>query len=139
MAASNYKIKYSRPGTADFLRLRSQVGWGESDRRLAKLSLKHSLFHVVVYYGSRLVGMGRVVGDGYMYFYLQDVVVDPDHQGHGVGDLIMVELEKYLSNTARKGSTVGLLAAQGKEGFYKRYGYQARTGDILGLGMSKFI
>jgi predicted N-acetyltransferase YhbS len=74
-----------------------------------------------------------------MYFYLQDVVVDPSYQGQGIGDNLMHEIETYLAKTARKGATIGLLAAKGKESFYRRFGYQQRPNDTLGNGMCKFV
>ncbi len=83
--------------------------------------------------------MGRVVGDGVMYLYIQDVAVDPDYQGLGIGDVIMTAIENYLSINVIKGATIGLLAAQGKEAFYARYGYIERPNTSLGHGMCKFV
>ena len=51
----------------------------------------------------------------------------------------MNEIELYLAKTTSTGSTVGLLAAKGKESFYLKYGYLERTGNPLGNGMCKFI
>ncbi len=101
--------------------------------------MDNSLFHVAVYFEDQLVGMGRVVGDGIMYFYVQDIVVLPDYQGLGIGALIMLNIENYLSSTAIKGSTIGLLAAKGKEAFYARYGYITRPNASLGHGMCRFV
>jgi len=36
--------------------------------------LRNSLFGVVVLHGEQAVGMGRVVGDGAICFYRQDIV-----------------------------------------------------------------
>jgi GNAT superfamily N-acetyltransferase len=83
--------------------------------------------------------MGRIVGDGAMYFYIQDVIVDPSYQGTGVGSILMDHIEHYLSIAAQKGSTVGLLAAKGKEDFYIRYDYMLRPSNTLGSGMCKFV
>jgi len=83
--------------------------------------------------------MGRIVGDGAMYFYIQDVVVDPDYQNLGIGSALMKNIENYLFIEAKKGSTIGLLAAKGKEDFYTRYGYTNRPNELLGNGMCKFI
>jgi ribosomal protein S18 acetylase RimI-like enzyme len=83
--------------------------------------------------------MGRIVGDGAMYFYIQDVIVDPSYQGTGVGSILMDQIENYLSVAAQKGSTVGLLAAKGKEDFYIRYDYMLRPSNTLGSGMCKFV
>ena len=138
-------IKHDSPTTQEFIALRAVIGWEEADAVMVQTSLANSLFHVTIYQHSnnktpdKLIGMGRVVGDGAMYFYLQDVVVDPSYQGQGIGDNLMREIETYLAKTARKGATIGLLAAKGKESFYHRFGYQKRPNDTLGNGMCKFV
>lgn len=127
------------PSAQAFSALREKIGWGTTDLKLVQRSLEDSLYHVCVYENEQLIGMGRVVGDMAMYFYIQDVVVDPDFQQQGIGTMPMNAIEGYLEQVAVKGSTVGLLAAQGKEGFYEGFGYSQRTGLPLGLGMCKFI
>lgn len=135
----NYEFRLDSPLVEDFSQLRSKVGWGVIDSNLAKVSLNNSLFHVSVYDKSQLIGMGRVVGDGAMYFYIQDVIIDPNYQNLGIGSALMNEIEGYLAKVAVKGATIGLLAAQGKEAFYAKYGYIKRPNESLGNGMCKFI
>jgi len=106
---------------------------------MASISLKNSLFHVVVRDETRLIGMARAVGDGAMYFYIQDVVVVPKYQQQGIGAILMNHIEDYLQSITKTGSTVGLLSAKGKESFYARYNYIERPNDSLGKGMCKFI
>jgi len=137
--ADKFCLKLESPSVADFLILRSKVGWGDLDASLAEKSLSNSLFHIVIWHGEQLVGMGRVVGDGVMYFYIQDVIVDPSYQKQGIGAALMAKIEDYLSSATHQGSTIGLLAAQGKEAFYSRYGYTLRPSSSLGHGMCKFI
>lgn len=137
--ADNFQLKLSSPTTAEFLSLRAKVGWQGIADNIVQASLNNSLFHVVIYQNEQLVGMARVVGDGAMYFYIQDVVVDPAYQGFGVGAALMGKIESYLSTAANKGATIGLLAAQGKEAFYARYGYLTRPNTTLGHGMCKFV
>lgn len=139
MKFDKYDITLGSPSVDEFLSLRSQIGWGEMDFNLARTSLHNSLFHVTVRENSKLIGMGRVVGDGAMYFYIQDVIVDPHYQNTGIGTALMASIESYLSVNAKKGATIGLLAAKGKEGFYSRYGYIERPNDSLGNGMCKFV
>jgi ribosomal protein S18 acetylase RimI-like enzyme len=134
-----YSIKFEKPSVEDFLILRKQIGWGELAVNQAETSLNNSLFHVIILDQSQLVGMARIVGDGAMYFYIQDVIVAPQHQNSGLGAVLMEHIERYLSVHAIKGSTVGLLAAKGKEGFYSRYGYISRPSDSLGNGMCRFV
>ncbi|KGJ94611.1 GCN5-related N-acetyltransferase [Colwellia psychrerythraea] len=138
MSTAKFCLKLESPSVEDFLILRSKVGWGNLDALLAERSLSNSLFHVAIYHDDQLVGMGRVVGDGAMYFYIQDVVVEPSYQKLGIGAALMASIEDYLSNATTQGATIGLLAAHGKEAFYSRYGYILRPNDVLGHGMCKF-
>jgi ribosomal protein S18 acetylase RimI-like enzyme len=139
MTLVKYQITDESPSAEEFIELRRLIGWGETDLIMVKSSLANSLFHVVVRTQGRLVGMARVVGDGVMYFYIQDVVVAPEYQNQGIGKLLMDRIEVYLSKAAAKGASIGLLAAKGKEGFYARYGYMHRPNQVLGNGMCKFI
>ncbi len=137
--SEQFNLKLTRPSVDEFLQLRQKVAWGDLDRNLAENSLNNSLFHVTIFHDDQLIAMGRVIGDGAMYFYIQDVVVDPSYQQQGVGTMLMDTIEGYLRYTASKGSTIGLLAAQGKEAFYARYGYTQRPNNTLGHGMCKFV
>ena len=139
MLADKYSLKLVSPSVDDFIKLRESVGWGRLDKHLAAVSLNNSLFHVTIYLGTQLVAMGRVVGDDAMYFYIQDVIVAEKFQKQGLGAIIMKEIESYLFESANKGATIGLLAAQGKESSYGHYGYTQRPNNVLGHGMCKFI
>jgi GNAT superfamily N-acetyltransferase len=132
-------VSFNPPSVEDFCHLRNLVGWGEIGYVLAQESLLNSLFHACIYSKHKLLAMGRVLGDGYMYFYIQDLIVHPDFQGQGLGKVVIEHIETYLSRAAQKGSTVGLFAANGMENFYTPYGYKKRTGEPLGQGMCKFI
>ncbi len=139
MSRGEYTVLFECPSAQEFSDLRAKVGWGETCLEMGAKSLAQSLFHVVIREGNKLIAMGRIVGDGVMYFYVQDVVVDPDYQKLGLGAVLMTHIEDYLAKTAQPGSTIGLLAAQGKEAFYQRYGYLLRPGNSFGHGMCKFI
>lgn len=134
-------IEFESPSMEEFKGLREKVGWGKISNDIVKDSLANSLFIVTVRNQEHdiAVGTGRVVGDGAMYFYIQDVIVDPEYQGQGVGDLIMKNIEEYLVSVVRPGATIGLLAAKGKEAFYHRYDYLERPSATLGSGMCKFV
>ncbi|SFB79825.1 GNAT family N-acetyltransferase [Pseudoalteromonas denitrificans] len=137
--SKKYVINFTPPDVRAFLSLRQKIGWGEMNLEMAQQSLSNSLFHVQICHDFELIAMGRIVGDGYMYFYVQDIIVDPYYQGLGLGKVIMQYIETYLSKEAGKGATIGLLAAKDKEGFYKSFGYIERSGKPLGRGMCKFI
>ncbi|MBU2894740.1 GNAT family N-acetyltransferase [Colwellia sp. D2M02] len=132
-------IATKQPSIKEFIELRESIGWGETSPQIAKTAIKNSLFHVTARRNNLLVGMARIVGDGAMFFYIQDLIVSPAFQGKGIGQLLMSNIEEYLADAAPSGATVGLLSAKSKEDFYTHYGYTKRTGSSLGLGMCKFI
>lgn len=139
MQLADIRFIEQAPKASDFVALRALIGWGTTPVELAQSSIDSSLYTVSAYHGEQLVATGRVVGDGYMYFYIQDVIVHPDSQGLGLGAKIMEYIESYLSKVCNKGATVGLFAAKGKEGFYQKFDYIERSGEPLGKGMCRFV
>ena len=122
-----------------FLTLRESVGWKGVEFQIEK-ALKHGLYNVIAKNGDEVIGMGRLVGDGIMYWYVQDVIVNPRYQGKGIGKEIMRYLTQYVEKNSLPDTTVtiGLMAAKGKEDFYKKLGYIARPTEIFGSGMMKY-
>jgi hypothetical protein len=70
-------LKEKMPGVKEYQSLRSTLGWPAPHGDVVKKSLINSLFCVCAYSGGALVGFGRVVGDGGLYFFIQDVMVEP--------------------------------------------------------------
>ncbi|MCG7534337.1 GNAT family N-acetyltransferase [Pseudoalteromonas sp. OOF1S-7] len=138
MLMTELEILQSPPTATEFSVLRESVGWQNPALEQVAASIAASLYWVQCRKGQQLVACGRVVGDGQMYFYIQDIIVHPAYQGCGLGHIVMDNIEQYLSAHCHGGATAALLAAQGKEAFYQRYGYALRDGETLGLGMCKF-
>ncbi|MDO4887927.1 MAG: GNAT family N-acetyltransferase [Actinomycetaceae bacterium] len=67
--------------------LYDSVGWSAYTRDPARLhqALAGSLWHASAWDGLRLVGLIRVVGDGEVIAYVQDILVRPSHQRQGIG------------------------------------------------------
>ncbi|MEL7115755.1 MAG: GNAT family N-acetyltransferase, partial [Pseudomonadota bacterium] len=97
-----------------FIRWRADEGWGTLARDTAERALAASLYAVSAMDGDRLVGIGRLVGDGAVYVFLEDIIVHPDYQGQGVGRLIVEHLVAEAKAMAGAGATIALLAAPGK-------------------------
>ncbi len=127
------------PTVAEYNHLRDHVGWSTYvDADAAAYGLEHSLFHVTVRDGDELIGMGRVIGDGAITFYIQDVIVREDYRGQGIGKAIMERIMIYIARTATECAVVGLFAAKGKEAFYERFDFIGRPNEALGKGMIQF-
>jgi GNAT superfamily N-acetyltransferase len=121
------------PTVDEYRRLRDAVGWGEMTDEGLAAGLASSLYSCVVLDEGEAVACGRVIGDGGMYFYVQDVIVLPEYHGRGLGGLVMDAVIRYLGRAAKPGAFVGLMAAQNAEGFYERYGFQRRPDDRPGM------
>lgn len=130
MKLSREYITHKRlPTLEEYKRICNAVGWTEFiNFEVAEESLNHSLFGVVIQYKDVVVGMGRIVGDGKIYFYIQDIAVMPEHQDKGIGNKIMEAITDYLKENAPEKSFIGLFAAKGKEQFYNKYGFNKHDG-----------
>jgi GNAT superfamily N-acetyltransferase len=132
---SGVEIAEGFPTPEEYNRLRAAVGWGIYEPAVIAEALPQSLYGVYAYDHAVLVGMARVIGDGGLVYYVQDVIVIPEYQGLGIGGALMDRVMTYIRMHASHNSIIGLMAAQGKEGFYERYGFVART-ERLGSGMT---
>jgi ribosomal protein S18 acetylase RimI-like enzyme len=97
-----------------------RITLGEKNPDDLRVAFTNSRFKVFAYDGTRLVGAGRAIADGVDCAYLCDVAIHPDYQGRGLGRELMTQLRR-LTEGHRK---VLLYAAAGKEGFYRRLGFQ---------------
>lgn len=126
------------PSAAGYNRLRRDAGWVEVDPDAAEAALPRSCYAVCAFVGDDLVGAARVVGDGGLCFYVQDVIVLRSHQGRGIGAGLMERVMAFLDERSVANTYVGLMSAVGKEGFYERYGFTRRPTAALGCGMTQF-
>ena len=134
-------ILYSEqpPTLEEFNGLRRDAGWGVfQDLGALEQGLRNSLYHVCARHNGWIVGMGRVVGDGSITFYIQDVIVAQEYRDQGIGREIMHYLMRFVAQNATAGAIVGLMAAKGKEGFYEKFGFIGRPNEHFGKGMFMF-
>ncbi len=124
-----------------YLKIREQVGWKKLTREQAQKALDNSLFTVVAIEDDKVLGMGRIVGDGAVICYVQDLVILPDCQGRGVGRMIMNRLKEFVSEIQLEGTEMmfDLMCAKGREVFYEKMGFIARPTDTLGPGMIQYL
>jgi GNAT superfamily N-acetyltransferase len=102
-------------------------------------ALKNTLYSVVIYEDELAIGMGRVVGDGRISFFIKDIVVKKDHQGKGVGSLIMELLLDYIKANGARNAYIGLMSTVGLEGFYEKFGFIRRPNESFGAGMIMYL
>ncbi len=111
----------------DFVRLKVATGFKDRPLEQADRAIRNGLFNVSAISEGKVIGMGRLVGDGAMYWYLQEIIVLPEYQGKGIGRSIVDRLIEYIKSSAIPGTTieVGLTAAGGKNTFYEKWGFSS--------------
>ncbi len=105
--------------------LAERVGWADAFRWDAiPASLAGSCCGVVALdEQGRVVGMGRAVGDGAFFFYLQDIAVDPAHRGMGIGRAITGRLIDQVQGIAGGDAFIGLFATDEAVSLYRGAGF----------------
>lgn len=101
--------------------------WSSAEKPIQLINAlcnSHSL--VTARMAGRLIGIGNAMSDGHLVVYYPHMLVHPEHQGKGIGCLMMAALgEKY------SGFHQQMLTADGDAiGFYERIGF-ARAGHTV--------
>ncbi|MGN0435147.1 MAG: GNAT family N-acetyltransferase [Wujia sp.] len=128
--------------TDEYLCIRSKVNWRKLTQTQADLAIHRSLYFIkAVGQDGELLGMGRIVGDGAVICYIQDLVVVPEAQGKGIGSMIIKKLIAFVEGLREDNSTMMLclMCAKGREPFYLKHGFTARPSDSLGPGMIQYL
>ncbi len=121
--------------------LRKSVGWPELPARQAHQSINNSVYFVAAKHENKTIGMTRVVGDGGYIAYFADVIVLPEYQGLGIGKTMMNMALQSIKDSMCEGETVfvNLMAAKGKEPFYRKLGFVDRPNETHGAGMTQYL
>lgn len=83
---------------AEIRRLCTEVGWTAYTENMSVLEqgYKNSLLVLAAYENDELLGIIRVVGDGFTIIFVQDILVFPREQRKGVGTALMkAVLDRY--------------------------------------------
>lgn len=130
-------IKENVKKVEEFNLLYNLVGWEAYDDIISEQALNNTYYSVSVYDNNRIVGFGRIIGDGICFMYIHDVMVDPEYQGKKIGTMIMNKLIDEVNKIKEKNPDmrVYLGASKGKEEFYEKFGFVKRIDADLGCGM----
>ena len=130
-------IKENVNNVDEFNYLYDAVGWESYEKEISRKSLKNTLYSVSVYEEDKIVGFGRLIGDGICFVYIHDVMVVPEHQNNKIGTQIMYKLLDKIAEIKLENPYVRVYlgASKGKEKFYERFGFITRDKANLGSGM----
>ena len=130
-------IKENVNSVEEFNYLYDAVGWGSYDEKVSEKALANTMCSVSVYDDDKIIGYGRIIGDGICFLYIHDVMVIPKYQNKKIGSQIMNKLLEKVNQIKLENPYVRVYlgASKGKEEFYKKFGFITREEAELGEGM----
>ena len=101
-----------------------KMGWTVEPLEQWQRAIQNSCCTVAAYDGGELVAMGRLLGDGALYWYLNDVFVLTAYQGQGIGRQVVTGCWSISRGRACRGprSPWPCSAPRAKKVFTKRWG-----------------
>ncbi|ATQ41998.1 GNAT family N-acetyltransferase [Caulobacter mirabilis] len=130
---SAYRLTLKTPEVADYLRLRETAGLSPRSREAAEAGLPHTFIGVVVEFEGRAVAMGRIVGDRGLVFQVVDIAVAPEHQGRGLGRMVMTALMDELKARVPAEAHVSLSADGTASALYGQFGFTVTAPASIGM------
>ena len=118
----------------DVLPLYQAVGWTNytNQPQMLEQSLAHSLATYLARDGEEIVGVVRLIGDGFSSVFVQDLIVLPSYQRQGIGSALM----KKALGDFKDAYQVQLATDQTEKtlGFYRSLGFETlSTYDCTGM------
>ena len=123
------------PGAEEYVALRAAAGLSPKTLEAAHAGLPNTLFSVCVRVSGRLIGMGRVIGDGGCNYEVVDIAVDPEYQRQGIGYRIMESLMSYIKANAPTSAYVSLMADDGADNLYRKFGFELTAPHSVGMAL----
>lgn len=120
----------------DVLHLYQAVGWTNytNQPQMLAQALTHSLAIYLARDGEKIVGLVRLIGDGFSSVFVQDLIVLPSYQRQGIGSTLMKQALSDYKDTYQ----IQLATEESEKtlGFYRSLGFETLssfqcTGMIL--------
>ena len=120
----------------DVLHLYQAVGWTNytNQPQMLAQALSHSLATYLARDGEKIVGLVRLIGDGFSSVFVQDLIVLPTYQRQGIGSTLMKQALSDYKDTYQ----IQLATEESEKtlGFYRSLGFETLssfqcTGMIL--------
>ncbi|MCP3760956.1 GNAT family N-acetyltransferase [Domibacillus sp. A3M-37] len=108
--------------------LREKIGWDRRDQDYPLLFERCHFWAGARHDDGRLIAFGYVCGMGLQHGYMEDILVHPDFQGQGMGQMLV----KRLLEEARQAGLeiVTLTFEKEKAGFYEKCGFKLSGGGV---------
>ncbi|MCD8895797.1 GNAT family N-acetyltransferase [Mammaliicoccus sciuri] len=94
-----YSIKRI-PNNEYLQKLYLSVGWDVYVKNNEDMTvlLKNTCYFVTVWDNDQLVGLTRIISDDHSIAYVQDILIDPDYQGNGIGSKLLNMIKERFNH-----------------------------------------
>lgn len=109
----------------EVIALYKEAGWWKENERARKIipdMIEGSFCFMVAMDHNKLIGMGRVISDGFSDGYIQDVVVSREYRGQGIGKELVRRLAHFCME--KELEWIGLIAEPETAHFYEKLGFK---------------
>ena len=127
------QIVHRAPTVEEFSGVLRAVGFKAHSDEAVRIGLSNSWCSVCALVDGAVIGLGRVIGDGALHFYITNVMVVPLHQRRGVGTAIVRALLAKVTALPYPNILVEALPLPDLDRFYHRLGFEAARGYAPGM------
>ena len=131
---NNIKIKENIKNIKEYKYLYNSIFKDKLDDKIIKNSLKNTFYSISIYENNKIIGYGRLLGDGICYLHIHNIMVLKEYQHKGIGTLIMNTLLEKVEKLKKINPNLKIYLAsiKGKETFYKKFGFLTREEMNMG-------
>jgi GNAT superfamily N-acetyltransferase len=135
-SAEDVIIIHRLPTPEEYWSLIDAVGWGKyADRQTTDKILAAPVFAVVAQNKAtnEVIGCALLLSDQASFYYVKDVMVQPEWQKRGIGTKLMHEVVQWMDRNAPEHAYVGLFTPENLAPFYKQFDF------VPAFGMNRRI
>lgn len=115
--------------TDEVIRLLKMTYWANKHSReqIEKSMNNSSCYGIRLDDGQKLIGFARVISDYATFYYLCDVIIDPEYRHQGLGKALVsavISMPKYAGLR-------GFLLTRDAHGLYEKYGFEVVKGRAM--------
>jgi ribosomal protein S18 acetylase RimI-like enzyme len=132
---ATYQLELTTPSVTNYCHLRLASGLSAKTIEAAAIGLAATLFAVQITYDGTVVAMGRLVGDGGCHCQVCDIAVLPEHQGKGLGKMVMQALMDYIQQQLPDSCYINLIADGDARYLYEKFGFTDVAPASIGMAV----
>lgn len=115
--------------------MRVTCGLSPKTSAASEIGLRNSIHSVMIKLDKEVIGMGRIIGDGGCFCQIVDICVLPQHQGKGIGKIIMENLTLFIHEKLPASCYISLIADGDASFLYEKFGFK----DTLPASKGMFL